>query len=154
VVGFWMGDTWVEVSESEKKIVLGTETETEKGALLLYFTLLCNTPLPAPLYCLQYCAIYFPHDPLYCNKILAISCKGHNLYLTILCMLTDGHPKAKGACGMCMHMWSRASAFPTAPNSRHPPQNLDILASLRLFFFLFFLRLFQIFFHSHRESKI
>ena len=23
-----------------------------------------------------YCAIYFPHDPLYCNKILAISCKG------------------------------------------------------------------------------
>jgi len=33
-----------------------------------YCTLLCNTPLPAPLYCLQYCAIDFPHDPLYCNK--------------------------------------------------------------------------------------
>jgi len=30
--------------------------------------------LPAPLYCLQCCAIYVPHDPLYCNKILAISC--------------------------------------------------------------------------------
>jgi len=38
-------------------------------------TLLCNTPHPAPLYCLQYCAIYFPHDPLYCNKILPISCR-------------------------------------------------------------------------------
>ena len=33
-----------------------------------YCTLLCDTPLPAPLFCLQYCAIYFPHDPLYCNK--------------------------------------------------------------------------------------
>jgi len=41
-----------------------------------YRTLLCNIPLPDPLYCLQYCAIYFPHDPLYCNTILAISCKG------------------------------------------------------------------------------
>jgi len=41
-----------------------------------YCTLLCNIPLPDPFYCLQYCAIYFPHDPLYCNKILAISCKG------------------------------------------------------------------------------
>jgi len=29
-----------------------------------------------PLCGLQYCAIYFPHDPLHCNKILAISCKG------------------------------------------------------------------------------
>jgi len=33
-------------------------------------------PPPRPPYCLQYCAIYFPHDSLYCNKILAISCKG------------------------------------------------------------------------------
>jgi len=33
-----------------------------------YCTVLCNTPLPAPLYCLQYCAIYFPHDLLYCSK--------------------------------------------------------------------------------------
>ena len=51
-----------------------------------YCTLLCDIPLPAPLYCLQYCAIYFPHDPLYfffnCNKILAISCKGQE---TISC---------------------------------------------------------------------
>jgi len=43
-----------------------------------YCTLLCDIPLPAPFYCLQYCAIYFPHDPLYCNKILAISCKGQH----------------------------------------------------------------------------
>ena len=54
---------------SGKKIV----PDTKKGH---YCTLLCDIPLPAPLYCLQYCAIYFPHDPLYCNKILAISCKG------------------------------------------------------------------------------
>jgi len=45
-----------------------------------YCTLLCNTPLPAPLYCLQYCAIYFPHDPLYCNKILAIYLVRANIY--------------------------------------------------------------------------
>ena len=25
-----------------------------------YCTLLCDIPLPAPVYCLQYCAIYFP----------------------------------------------------------------------------------------------
>jgi len=55
--------------EVSKKIVL----DTEKGALL---HIIVQYPLPAPLYCLQYCAIYFPHDPLYCNKILAISCKG------------------------------------------------------------------------------
>ena len=30
-------------------------------------TLLCDIPLPvpAPLYCLQHCAIYFPHAPLF-----------------------------------------------------------------------------------------
>ena len=54
---------------SEKISVL----DREKG---YYCTLLCNTSLPTPLYCLQYCAIYFPHDPIYSNKILAISCKG------------------------------------------------------------------------------
>ena len=57
----------------KKKSVLDRE---KKGVLLYYCTLLCNTSLPTPLYCLQYCAIYFPHDPLYCNKILAMSCKG------------------------------------------------------------------------------
>ena len=48
-----------------------------KGGIIAHYCnkLLCNTPLPAPLYCLEYCAIHFPHDPLYCNKILAISCK-------------------------------------------------------------------------------
>ena len=59
----------------EKKSVLVLDTEKRKG---YYCTLLCNSSLPAPLYCLQYCAIYFPHDPLYCNKILAISCKGQS----------------------------------------------------------------------------
>jgi len=58
---------WVEVS---KKNPFSTRIRGD------HCTLLCNTLLPAPLYCLQYCAIYFSHDPLYCNKILAISCKG------------------------------------------------------------------------------
>jgi len=72
VVGFWMGGgVW-------KKIVL--DTEKGKGGIIAYYwiiiIIIVQYPLPAPLYCLQYCAIYFPHDPLYCNKILAISCKG------------------------------------------------------------------------------
>jgi len=58
---------WVEVSEKK------SFSTRKRGN---YCTLLCNTPLPTPLYCLQYCAIYFSHDPLYCSKILAISCKG------------------------------------------------------------------------------
>jgi len=71
-VGFWI---WVKVSEKNP-------FSTRKRGH--YCTLLFNTPLPDPLYCLQYyfqyCAIYFPRDPLYCSKIiliLTISCKGH-----------------------------------------------------------------------------
>jgi len=52
-----------------------------------YCTLLCNTtntPLPDLLYITylttykQYCATYFPHNPLYLlnNKMLTTSCKG------------------------------------------------------------------------------
>ena len=70
---FW-GSDFGRVARCLKKKSFSTRKPTEKGAFL--HTLLCNTPLPAPLYCLQYCAIYFPHDPLYCNKILTISCKG------------------------------------------------------------------------------
>jgi len=60
---------------------------------------------------------------------------------------------------MCMHMWSRASAFPTAPNSQQPSpppkiQNLDILASFSFSFYSFCAFFNYIFFHSHRESKI
>jgi len=53
---------------SEKKFV----PETEKGALL-HITARYPPPSP-PLLPIQYCAIYFPHDPLYCNKILVMIC--------------------------------------------------------------------------------
>jgi len=43
------------VEVCEKKSVL----DMEKGH---YCTLLCYTPLLVPLYCLQQCAIYVPHD--------------------------------------------------------------------------------------------
>jgi len=57
---FWGSDFgWIEVV-SEKITVVDAEKEH-------YCTLLCNTPLPATLHCLQCCAIYFPHDPLYCS---------------------------------------------------------------------------------------
>jgi len=64
-------DGWSEVSAQCLK-----KNCSRHGKEGIIAQLLCNTPLPAPLCCLQYCAIYFPHDPLYCNKILAISCKG------------------------------------------------------------------------------
>jgi len=55
--GFWMG-----TSRCLKK---NRSRHTEKGALLhIIGPLLCITPLPAPLYCLQYCAINFPYDLL------------------------------------------------------------------------------------------
>ena len=59
----------------KKKSVL----DREKG---YYCTLLRNTSLPTPLYCLQYCAIYFAHDPLYIAIKYwqyLISCKGQAL---------------------------------------------------------------------------
>jgi len=51
---------------------------TEKGALFMaynYCTLLCNTLLPAPIYCLQYCAINFPHYPLHPPLFIFIAIK-------------------------------------------------------------------------------
>jgi len=51
---------WVEVPE--KKI----RSRHGQGALL--HILLCNTLLPVPLYCLQYCAIYFPTTPFIAIK--------------------------------------------------------------------------------------
>jgi len=68
VVGFWMGGGGGVCKKNRSR-----HGKRKRGH---YCTLLCNTPLPAPRYCLQYCAIYFAHDPLYCDKILAISCKG------------------------------------------------------------------------------
>jgi len=54
--------------EVRKKNVL----DTEKAAALFIIAHYCaNTPPPDPLYCLQYCTIYFPHDPFihcHCNK--------------------------------------------------------------------------------------
>jgi len=67
---------------SLKKII---RSRHGKGGIIDYCKLLCNTPLPAPLYCLQYCAIYFPHDPLYpfvvvaikyCQYLVVNNCKG------------------------------------------------------------------------------
>jgi len=92
---------------SEKKFVL----DTEKGGY--YCTLLCNTPITAPLcfYCLQYCAIiYFPRDPFYCycNKILAISCKGQHggefwIWRGIAGAAGDamGGVQCQSVCGVC-----------------------------------------------------
>jgi len=39
----------------------------------------------------------------------------------LIILSADGHPKPKRST------WSRASAFPTAPNSRLPPKNLHLL---------------------------
>ena len=61
------------ISDGSRCLKYVSFLDTEKGH---YCTLLCNSPLPALLYCLQYCAICCPHYPIYCNKILTISCKG------------------------------------------------------------------------------
>jgi len=58
------------VKEAENKSV----SRHKKG---YYCTLLCNTPLTAPLCSLLLLRnIFFPRPPFYCNKILTISCKG------------------------------------------------------------------------------
>jgi len=68
-------------------------------------------PLPAPLYCLQYCAVYFPHDPLYYNKILAISCKGQGVGLTRRLpgigryLLGSSHHPGMYLCGPLRRRW-------------------------------------------------
>jgi len=54
---------------SEKKIV----PDTEMGALL---HIIVRYPPPSPPLLPTILRNIFPHDPLYCNKILAISCKG------------------------------------------------------------------------------
>ena len=72
---------------AEKKFV----PDTEKGALLHTIVRYPIAPSQPPfLYCLQYCAIYFPHDPLYCNKILAIFCKGQSQ--VAICNLLKQNP--------------------------------------------------------------
>jgi len=60
----------------------------KRGRYVSYCTLLCDSLLPAPLYCLKYCAIYFishDHDPLYyCSKILATMRPGPGLVAHVL----------------------------------------------------------------------
>jgi len=68
--GFWMGTS---------RCLNKNRSRHGKGGIIAHYTLLCNTSPPAPLYCLRYCAINFPYDPLDCNKILAISFKGQAL---------------------------------------------------------------------------
>jgi len=66
------------ISDGSRRLKKICSLSTRKrGIIIAHY---CAVPHSQPpfIYCLQYCAIYFPHDhdPLYCNKILAISCKG------------------------------------------------------------------------------
>jgi len=63
-VGFWMGGgVW-------KK----NRSRHGKGGIIAHYWAIS----PSQPVLRTDCAIYFLHDPLYCNKILAISCKGQN----------------------------------------------------------------------------
>jgi len=49
-----------------------------KGGIIAHYCAIFPSQTPFIAYNIAQYTIYFPHDPLYCNKILAISCKGQD----------------------------------------------------------------------------
>jgi len=64
-----------EISEVGRFEVCRKNNCSRHGKEEFVHIIVCNTTLLAPLYRLQYCAIYFTHDPLPSSFILAIAIK-------------------------------------------------------------------------------